>query len=224
MEWLARDGYVGIRPGDWLAWRREAKPLPKRPVLITFDRGDTDVVEHALPVLRRLGFGAAVYVVTGRLEANRSGSSRMPRPMSIEQIEQLAREGLVEFGAHSRNYPDLTALNAAQVRDEVEGSAEDLRRILGRRPLSFAYPHGAHSTAVRECVAQNYELALSSEAGLNGLATDPYVLRRVAVRSTDGRFGFACRVRFGRPALRSPRPVQTSEVGPLQQGEALARS
>ena len=50
VSWLARKGYVGIRPTDWLA-RRAGWPLPSKPVLLTFDDGYADIVEHALPVL-----------------------------------------------------------------------------------------------------------------------------------------------------------------------------
>ena len=37
MDWLKRNGYAAIRPGDWHAWVNEGKPLPAKPVLITFD-------------------------------------------------------------------------------------------------------------------------------------------------------------------------------------------
>lgn len=67
VRWLARRGYTGICPSDWARWRREGKGLPHKPVLLTFDDGYEDLVEHAFPVLRRYGFGAAVYIVTGQL-------------------------------------------------------------------------------------------------------------------------------------------------------------
>ena len=67
VRWLARHGYQGINPADWLRWRREGKGLPDKPVLFTFDDGYADLVDYALPVLRRYGFGAVVYVVTRQL-------------------------------------------------------------------------------------------------------------------------------------------------------------
>jgi peptidoglycan/xylan/chitin deacetylase (PgdA/CDA1 family)/GT2 family glycosyltransferase len=216
MEWLARHGYVGIRPSQWLAWRREGKALPRRPVLITFDDGYADTVDHAFPVLRRLGFGAAMYVVTGRLGASKNWGEtwgpQMSRLMSVEQVEHLAREGLIEIGAHGRTHADLTTLGEAQLRDEVEGSADDLDRIMGRRPLSFAYPYGAYNAAVRECVARTYELGLSCETGLNTLASDVHMMRRTEIYARDGIMDFAWRVRIGAvplAALRSRLRLRT---------------
>jgi peptidoglycan/xylan/chitin deacetylase (PgdA/CDA1 family)/GT2 family glycosyltransferase len=225
MQWLARHGYVGIRPSQWLAWCREGKPLPERPVLITFDDGCADIADNALPVLRRLGFGAAIYLVTGRLGTSRNGSAVrdpwMPQPMSVEQIRELAHEGVVEFGSHSRTHADLTRLGDAQLRAEVEGSADDLARIVGRRPCSFAYPHGTYNAAVRDRVARSYDIGLSRDGGLNGLATDLHVMRRVAVQPADGRFAFACRVRLGLPPLRPGRARADVERQPVPATEIL---
>ncbi len=231
MEWLARHGYVGIRPGDWLGWRREGKMLPERPVLITFDDGYADVVQHALPVLRRLAFGAAMYVVTGRLGASKNWGEtwgpQMSRLMSVAQVEELAREGVVEFGAHSRTHPDLTTLADAQLREEVEGSADDLSGIVGRRPLSFAYPYGAYNASVRECVARSYELGLSCDTGLNTLASDAHLMRRAEVMSGDRMREFAWKVRLGEVPLARVRMrlrLRTRAIASLRRLRALVQA
>lgn len=62
VRWLKRCGYVGICPWQWLAWVRDGRRLQARPVLITFDHADTEVGDHALPILHRHGFGAGVFV------------------------------------------------------------------------------------------------------------------------------------------------------------------
>ena len=109
--WLARKGYVGIRPSDWLRWRSGEADLPKKPILLTFDDAYADTAEHALPVLCQHGFGAAVYVVTQRLGATNTwddpGKRYMLRLMSAEQIQYWAAKG-IEFGAHTRTHADLT--------------------------------------------------------------------------------------------------------------------
>src|ERR1700686_2624284 len=67
MRWLVQNGYTSIRPAEWLAWRREGRSLRPKPVLLPFDDGYADFPEHALPVLQRWGFGAVVFVITGRI-------------------------------------------------------------------------------------------------------------------------------------------------------------
>jgi glycosyltransferase involved in cell wall biosynthesis/peptidoglycan/xylan/chitin deacetylase (PgdA/CDA1 family) len=204
---LAESGYHGICPADWLRWRREGKGLPEKPVLITFDDGYEDLVEHAFPVLRRYGFGAAVYIVTRQLgrtnawdEARGWGTLRL---MTAEQVQHWATQG-IEFGAHSRTHADLTSLNAPELQEEVNGSAADMEQLLGVRPVSFAYPYGLHNQKVDDCVRGAFELAFiadDNDEGLNTLATDPHLLVRTMVQREDSAFAVAWRARRGRYPL-----------------------
>ena len=46
MDWLARHAYVTITPSQWLAWRDEGIPLPRRAVMLTFDDSSVALAEH----------------------------------------------------------------------------------------------------------------------------------------------------------------------------------
>ncbi len=198
VHWLARHGYMGIRPSDWLAWRQSAKSLPEKPVLLTFDDAYADVAEYAFPVLERHGFGAAVFVITGRVGGTITWARRKGvfRVMSADQIRDWASRG-IEFGAHSKTHPDLTALAPAELAEEVAGSKHDLEAILQSPVRAFAYPYGTHNPAVRDCVRGVYNLAFSTEEGLNNLGTDPYLLRRAGVLPCEFMVDFASRLRRG---------------------------
>ncbi len=203
VRWLARRGYQGICPADWLRWHREGKGLPEKPVLLTFDDGYADLVDFALPVLRRYGFGAAVYIVTGQLggtnawdEAGGSGTHRL---MTAEQIRYWATQG-IEFGAHSRTHADLTTLAPERLKEEVLGSGSDLAGLLGLRVTSFAYPYGFHNQTVDDCVRGAFDLAFLADdkaEGLNYLLTDPIQMRRTMVQPNDSLLDLQLRARWG---------------------------
>lgn len=211
VRWLARRGYQGIRPADWLRWRQEGKGLPDKPVLLTFDDGYADLVEYALPILKRYGFGAAVYIVTGQLggtnawdEVRGSGTHRL---MTAEQIRYWATQG-IEFGAHSRTHADLTTLSVKELSEEVVGSGKDLESILGSRVVSFAYPYGFHNQAADDCVRGAFDLAViadDKDQGLNHLLTDPFQMRRTMVQTNDSLLTLESRVRLGRNPLENLR-------------------
>jgi peptidoglycan/xylan/chitin deacetylase (PgdA/CDA1 family) len=201
VRWLARRGYVGIRPGDWLAWRREGKSLPRRPVLLTFDDAYADLAEHALPVLEKYGFGGAVFVVTGRIgDENRwdqvRGSGRH-RLMTARQIREWTGRG-IEFGAHSRTHPDLTTLSNQELNEEIRGSRDDLAAVTGMPVMSFAYPFGRMNEAVHECVRSAFDCAFSCQQGVNTDVSDSHSLCRNMVHPGDSALAVACRTRFGR--------------------------
>lgn len=65
LAYLHDRGYRTISPAQYVGWA-EGKhlALPPKPVLITFDDGEASAV-RAQPVLRRYGFDAVMYVVSG---------------------------------------------------------------------------------------------------------------------------------------------------------------
>lgn len=201
IKWLARRGYAGIKPSEWLRWRKNGAPLPRKPILLTFDDAYADTAEHALPILRRYGFSAAVFVVTGRLgatntwdEAKGSGTHRL---MTADQIRYWAGQG-IEFGAHSRTHEDLTKLSESEQSAEVVGCKNDLGALLGSSVVSFAYPYGKFNDAVRDLVGEEFELAFSLQEGMNHLSGDPRILKRAQVVGDDSFLQFALGVGHGK--------------------------
>src|SRR5215469_9744929 len=45
IDWLARRNYSPITTLDWNRWLFESRPLPKKPLLITFDDGYADIAQ-----------------------------------------------------------------------------------------------------------------------------------------------------------------------------------
>jgi glycosyltransferase involved in cell wall biosynthesis/peptidoglycan/xylan/chitin deacetylase (PgdA/CDA1 family) len=197
---LSDRGYIGIRPSDWLAWCREGSPLPEKPLLLTFDDAYAELAEYALPVLRRYGFGAVVFVVTGQVGGtntwDESKGSATIHLMNASQIREWTAQG-IEFGAHSRTHPDLTTLSCSQMEDEIWGSKNDLATMVGRPVTSFAYPYGRFNEMVCECVRNVYDCAFSCDEGLNTLSSDLCRLRRIPVQPNDSLLDLTCRVRLG---------------------------
>ena len=200
IRWLARKGYTGIKPSDWLNWILNGASLPKKPILVTFDDAYVDTANYALPILIKYGFSAAVFVVTKRLaatntwdEAKGCGTLQL---MTDEQIQYWARQG-IEFGAHSRTHPHLTTLSASDLEAEVVGGKNDLTAVLGYPPVAFAYPYGEYNDEVCDSVRGQFDLAFSVEEGLNYLSDDPHVLKRCYVGPGDSHLEFALSVRRG---------------------------
>ena len=210
-NYLARSGYTGIRPSDWVSWCRLGTPLPAKPVLLTFDDAYAGVAKYALPVLRRLGFGAAVFVVTRQINGTNAwekedGGAGTDRLMTKSEILDWAGQG-IEFGAHSLNHRDLTKLKPEDLAEEVAGSAQELAQVLGTNVTSFVYPYGYYNSLVRSAVSDICDLACTCEEGLNDLGTDLYLVRRTMVHPSDSFVDLACRVRFGRSPVNRLRSL-----------------
>jgi peptidoglycan/xylan/chitin deacetylase (PgdA/CDA1 family)/glycosyltransferase involved in cell wall biosynthesis len=200
VEWLARHGYVGIRPSDWQAWRTKGTPLPEKPVLFTFDDAYADIARYALPILHRHGFGAAVFVVTGQIGGtNAWDAGHVPGQhplLSRGEIQKWATQD-IEFGAHSRTHADLSMLSEEAVEKEIQGSQQELSQVVGFPITSFAYPYGTYTAISVNCVGRQFDLAFTVDEGLNDLQTNPYKVQRTMVQPSDTWLDLAFRVKLG---------------------------
>lgn len=163
------------------AWRT-GKPLPERPVLITFDDGYEGVHRHALPVLAEHDFEATLFVSTGWLRGAYDEGGALDTMLDWDQVRELAAAG-TEIGGHTHTHPQLDQLDDERLRYETVRCREILAEELGTAPASFAYPYGYSSRRVRQAVrAAGYAQALAVGNALARRAQGPYALERVTVR------------------------------------------
>jgi peptidoglycan/xylan/chitin deacetylase (PgdA/CDA1 family) len=153
MEYLRKKKYQSIsfeQLGDYFI---EGRPLPSRPVIISFDDGYVDNFTRAYPILKKNGFRATIFLVSDYIGqrsewAGCTGEDVAPL-MSREQLLILIKEGF-ELGGHTRRHTDLTAISPEEARREVEAGKQDLENLLQRPVRSFAYPFGNFNPEVIE--------------------------------------------------------------------------
>ncbi|MFJ6087294.1 polysaccharide deacetylase family protein [Streptomyces sp. NPDC092369] len=188
-EQMALIGDLGLAPvntADLAACWRTGRPLPPRPVLVTFDDGYEGVHRHALPVLAKHGFAATVFVSTGWIRGAHDTGGGLDLMLDWDQVRELAAAD-VEIGGHSHTHPQLDQLDDETLRHELIHSKEIVADELGTVPASFAYPYGYSSRRVRRAVRETgYAQALAVGNDLARRRQGPYALRRVTVRRTTG--------------------------------------
>jgi peptidoglycan/xylan/chitin deacetylase (PgdA/CDA1 family) len=186
MAVIAAVGLTPVSTAELAARWRGGRPLPERPVLITFDDGYEGVHRHALPVLARHGFPATLFVSTGWLRGAHDTGGGLDTMLDWDQVRELAAAG-VEIGGHSHTHPQLDQLDDAALGHELIHCKEIITDELGRVPASFAYPYGYSSRRVRQAVRETgYGQALAVGNGLARRRQGPYALHRVTVRRGTG--------------------------------------
>lgn len=208
MQHLHEKGFNVISLKQFVTLRRDGVQPTENTVILTFDDGYEDVARIAEPVLREFGFAGTVFLVTDLIGTTNTwdsdGELHGRRLLSREQILELSAAG-IEFGAHTKTHPLLTASDEDSLVAELEGSHGELQDMLGYPPVSFAYPYGEYDSRVAEAVARcGYLSACTVRNGLNTAHTNPFELRRVEIFGTDALARFRRKVRYGyhRPRIR----------------------
>ena len=186
-------------------------------VAITFDDGFANFAEHAAPVLGELGLPSTVFVVSRRVGGTNAWGGRdepdiptLPL-LGWDALGRLAEAGVC-IGGHTQTHQHLDRLGAGEIVDEVVGGRDEIATRLGVVPRCFAYPYGAVSDAASNCVAQSYDVgvttqlrALSPEDAAPRLPrVDAYYLRGANDLHAWGSVRFRAYIRL-RAAIRSLR-------------------
>jgi peptidoglycan/xylan/chitin deacetylase (PgdA/CDA1 family) len=152
---------------------------------LTFDDGYADFAHYALPVLRRFGFTATVFVVAQRLGGtNEWDLAGAPKPLlTAQQVRNAAAEG-VEIGSHGLRHVSLIGADIEEVVADVAGSRSILQEVSGQRVSGFCYPYGDVDALTVEAVrAAGYDYGC---AIWRCRLTGTHALPRIYIGDRDG--------------------------------------
>lgn len=173
MRYLQENGYTAISMAElFAAWAGE-KPLPAKPIVITFDDGYDDNLTNAQPIMEKYGMKGTMFIIGGFVGE--------PDYLTWEQIQELKSRG-AEIGSHTMTHGALNEMSASEREYEVGMSKKLLEDHLGV-PVDFlAYPYGGCDAAMQDILRQTgYRGACTGVAGLNSAGDNAYFLKRINI-------------------------------------------
>jgi peptidoglycan/xylan/chitin deacetylase (PgdA/CDA1 family) len=220
MSWLHRRGYRTVTLADYAGrgFRHTSKTA-----IITCDDGYRDNFTVALPILRRYGFVATVFLVSDYMATDRIYPWDAPkiqaesernhyRILNWDEVSEMLECG-IEMGSHTCTHRDLVPLAAEDRWDEIQRSRHLLEQKLGREVVSFSYPRGDIDNQVIQMVARaGYQCGVITPTR-TGIPFSPYTLRRIGVYHPNSQLVFRIkaipmvrrnyeRLRYFRPRLK----------------------
>jgi peptidoglycan/xylan/chitin deacetylase (PgdA/CDA1 family) len=180
MEWLDRHGYTAVTLNQlYDAWFKDGK-LPPKPVVLTFDDGYRGDYVYARRTLRSLRWPGDLNMLVKNLGDE----------LTDRMIEQMINDGW-ELDAHTINHLDLTTLSGSEVRHEVAGSREILKRRFHQPVNFFCYPAGKYDQATIRAVREAGYLGATTELPGEAAKSKMFELHRIRVNGSDGVDGLA---------------------------------
>lgn len=173
LEFL-NSNYSVIPLEDYTAYRRTKKgPLPKYPLIITFDDGRKSNME-LIDLFAQYGNVPTIYICANR--ENLDGN-----PLFDEEDLRVANQ-YYDLQAHTISHPNLKEVDMQTAKREIMESKTILQDKLGKKITSFAYPYGSYRERdVELAQLSGYENALTVDFGFNSDTTSLHKLKRICI-------------------------------------------
>jgi peptidoglycan/xylan/chitin deacetylase (PgdA/CDA1 family) len=188
MAYLRDAGYRTIELVEWLDHAAKRRPLPGRPLVITFDDGDAAFPDLAWPVLDRHGFTANVFLPTDHVGGTSAWDARLGLevPLLDWDVARALEAAGVRIGSHTAAHVPLTGAALADAAVEMARSRARLHKELGAPLDAIAFPFGDTDAAIGHLAgACGYVFGLSSRGGSAALTDEPLGLPRIEVSGDD---------------------------------------
>ena len=138
----------------------------KKQIIITFDDGYKDILNNALPILKKYNFKATSFFVTNLIGQNNSWDVKKKsyikkEIMNPSDIHQWISSGM-HIGSHSHNHVDLTKISEEKLLYELEFSKKFLEDKFDNKNNIFCYPYGKVNENVHYHTKKFYSKAVTT--------------------------------------------------------------
>jgi peptidoglycan/xylan/chitin deacetylase (PgdA/CDA1 family) len=189
------------------------RTLPEKSVAITFDDGYEDNFTNALPILKKYGAKATIYLVVDRHNRewsslrkakNNSGELKKELKLQDEQVREMINSGLIEIGSHTITHPNLSKLTIQQKHHEIFESKKNIDNLFHIQCNSFCYPFGIFNKDDMQLVQDaSYTNATTTKTGISDLCQENiFKISRITVSGKDNFLSFLLKLRHGKRGVK----------------------
>ncbi|TGK03992.1 polysaccharide deacetylase family protein [Leptospira semungkisensis] len=148
--------------------------FPAKAILLTFDDGSLTHRNVLVPLLKKYGFRASVFIYPTVIS-----NPRYKFYLSWAQLKEALDSGVLDLGSHTVYHPKLPAMKRAEIRQQLRDSKATLEAKTGRKVQDLAYPFGLFDVRViEEAKAAGYRMAFTVNPGKNVPGTYAYTVHR----------------------------------------------
>lgn len=172
------DNHYSVISVDDLLLAFKGKPLPEKPVVLTFDDGYKEQYTYAFPLLEKYHDTATFFIYTNAV-------SNYGDFMTWDEVVDLHAKGMT-IAAHTKSHPKLTKEKTKEkIIDEVLGSKKILEQKISAPVVYFAYPYGLYNSTVESVIMNaGFEAAFGLQSGKKQSYSTRFTLHRTNMGSS----------------------------------------
>ncbi|MBF1326856.1 MAG: polysaccharide deacetylase family protein [Megasphaera micronuciformis] len=171
MKFLKDNGFHPLTLDQLYEYVMFNKPVPEKPVVITFDDGYVDTYSIVMPLMKEYGFACTVFIPT--YDADQGTR------LSWNQIKEMQASGMTIAG-HGYHHERLAQMNEDVLNREVAMCQKELKEQLGITNEYYCYPYGSNDEASQKAMKKNgIKLAFTMNPGWVKYGDNPYALKRI---------------------------------------------
>jgi len=180
LGWLADNGYHAVTLQQVYDFWHNGGDLPSKPVVLSFDDGNSQDFRIVAPLLNELGWPGVLNLIVGK---------HTPR-LKPSYVRALIQAGW-EIDSHTISHIEVRGLSAKQLAFEVGQSRTRLQQTYHLPINFFCYPSGRYDDAAIAAVKKaGYLGATTTDPGL-AKPDEPYLMRRIRVSGGESLESFA---------------------------------
>lgn len=169
---------------DLLDYVYNGKPLPEKPIIITFDDGNESFYHYAYPILKQHNMKAVLSIVgsfTDTYSKNEDHNINYSY-LTWKQINELSKSSYVEIANHTYNLHNnekgrqgcLPKANENKeeykniLEKDIKKLQEDITKYTAKTPTTFTYPFGKFNKDTEKIVKDmGFSAILTCEERIN---------------------------------------------------------
>ena len=129
---LQKAGYKFIWPSELDQFMEDTSD--QKYVMVTFDDGYATFYNQTYHFIKKNNLKVVNYLIYNKLG--------YLNYMTKDQVREILKDGLVEFGSHTLDHPDLVYISRDEARRQIIDSKSLLEKEFGIKINSFCYPYG----------------------------------------------------------------------------------
>lgn len=185
-EYLKSNGYTPVSLNAVFQYVKGGKPLPKKPIVITFDDGQKSFITMVLPLLEKYSYPANVNIIGSLVELYtiNNDNNDTYAYLNSDDVKVLFSHPLVEIGCHSYNLHTLTQRKGmGKIKGETDTEYTQIIKkdidtfqnlyfsLTGEKATCIAFPYGIKNKTLCSIVKnEGFNIVLTCRESVNTLS------------------------------------------------------